>query len=147
MTHNLSEIGQNQLLLVRFLNLGNDNIIIPGTVNLSFSIELSSTADPKRVLVSNMGRVIIKKLAVKLEGNEILGMDDFDVFACYQYLCKTASEKWNAVRQGIIHSGGCTENCMKLQINASDKNASNKRDAALPMHMMKTLSSLWTLKC
>ena len=35
------------------------------------------------------------------------------------------------MRQGIIHSGGCTENCMKLQINALDKNASNKRDAAI----------------
>ena len=44
---------------------------------------MSSTADPKRVLVSNTGRAIIKKSAVKFEGNEILGVDDFDVFACY----------------------------------------------------------------
>ena len=42
-THNPSEIGQNQQLLVRFPNLGNDDIIIPGTANLSFNIELSST--------------------------------------------------------------------------------------------------------
>ena len=83
--HNLSVINQNQLLLVRFLNLGSNDVIIPGTANLSFNIELSSTADPKRVLVlvSNVGRAIIKKLAVKFEGNEILGVDDFDKFACY----------------------------------------------------------------
>ena len=32
-------------------------------------------ADPKRVLVSTIGRAVIKKLAVKFEGNEILGVD------------------------------------------------------------------------
>ena len=36
------------------------------------------------MLVSNIGRAIIKKLAVKFEGNEILSIDDFDIFACYQ---------------------------------------------------------------
>ena len=75
-THNPSEIDQNQLLLVRFPNLGSDDVIVPGMVNLSFNIELSSTADPKRTLVSNIGRAIIKKLAVKFEGNEILSKDN-----------------------------------------------------------------------
>ena len=42
------------------------------------------------------------------------------------------SEKQNAVRQGIIHSSGCTENCIKLRINAKDKSASNARDNAIP---------------
>ena len=83
-THNRSEIDQNRLLLVRFPNLGSDDVIIPGTANLSFNIELSSTADPKRALVSNIGRAIIKKLAVKFEGNEILSRDDFDIFTCYR---------------------------------------------------------------
>ena len=64
-------IDQNQDLLVRFPNLGNDDIIIPGMANLSFNIELTSTADPNRTLVSNIGRTIVKMLAVKFEGNEI----------------------------------------------------------------------------
>ena len=51
--HNPSEIDQAQLLLVRFPNLGSDDVIIPGMVNLSFNTELTSTADPKRTLVSN----------------------------------------------------------------------------------------------
>ena len=82
-THNPSEIDQAQLLLVRFPNLGNDDVIVPGMANLSFNIELSSTADPKRTLESNIGRAIVKKLAVKFGGNEILSVDDFDIFACY----------------------------------------------------------------
>lgn len=81
-THNPSEIDQNQLLLVRFPNLGSDDVIIPGTAKLSFSIDLTSTADSKRTLVNNLGRAIVKKLAVKFEGNEILSVDDFDIFGC-----------------------------------------------------------------
>ena len=90
-------IDQAQDLLVRFPNLGNDDVIIPGTANLSFNIELTSTADPNRTLVSNVGRAIIKKLAVKFEGNEILSTDNYDVFACYRDLWKTKSEKRNAL--------------------------------------------------
>ena len=52
-THNPSETEQNQLLLVRLPNLGSDDIIVPRTTNLSFDIELSSKADPNRMLVSN----------------------------------------------------------------------------------------------
>ena len=60
---------------MRFPNLDSDDIIIPGMTNLSFNIKLSSMADPNRMLASNIGRAIMKKLAVKSEGNEILGVD------------------------------------------------------------------------
>ena len=73
-THNPSEIDQAQELLVRFPNLGSDDIIIPGAANLSFNIELTT---------------IIKKLAVKFKGNEIMIVDNFDVFVCYRDLWKT----------------------------------------------------------
>ena len=82
-THNPSEIDQAQDLLVRFPNLGSNDVIVPGTANLPFNIELTSTADLKRTLVSNIGRAIIKKLAVNFEGNEILRIDDFDILTCY----------------------------------------------------------------
>ena len=61
--------------------------------NLSFNIELTYTADLNRTLVSNIGRAIVKKLAVKFEGKEIMSIDDYDIFACYRDLWKTASEK------------------------------------------------------
>ena len=130
-THNPSEIDQNQLLLVRFPNLGSDDIIIPGMVNLSFNIGLTSPIDLNRTLVSNIGRAIVKKLAVKFEGNEILSIDNFDIFACYQDLWKTKSEKRNAVRQGIVSSGGYTNNCIKLRINVGDKSTGVAQDNAI----------------
>ena len=130
-THNPSEIDQNQELLVRFANLGSDDVIIPGTANLSFNIELTSTVNANRTLVSNIGRAIVKKLAVKFEGNEIMSVDDCGLFACYRDLWKTKSERKNAIRQGIISSGGCTTNCIRLRINAGNKDATNAKDKAI----------------
>ena len=101
-------------------------------VNISFNIELTSTADPNRTLVSNIGRAIIKKLTVKFEGNEILSKDNYDVFACYRDLWKTNSEKKNAIRQGIISTNGdLTLNCMKLRINAGDESPTPAQDKAI----------------
>ena len=111
--------------------MGSDDVIIPRTANFSFNIELTSTIDANRTLVTNIGRAIVKKLAVKFEGNEIMSIDNFDVLTCYRDLWKTKSEKRNAIRQGIISTDGCTENCIKLRINAGDKNASNAQDKAI----------------
>ena len=65
----------------------------------------------------------MKKLAVKFEGNEIMSIDVYDIFTCYRDLWKTASEKKNAIHQGIISADGFTVNCMKLRINVKDKSA------------------------
>ena len=111
--------------------MGSDDIIIPGTANLSFNIELTSTIDANRTLVSNIGRAIIKILAVKFEENEIMSVDNFDVLACYRELWKTKSEKKNAIQQGIISNDGCMENCIKLRINAGNKDATNAQDKAI----------------
>ena len=92
-THNPSEIDQAQELLVRFPNLGSDDVIIPGMANLSFKVELISTVDANRTLESNIGRAIVKKLAVKFERNEIMSVDDFDVFACYRDLWKLSQKR------------------------------------------------------
>ena len=116
-------------------------------MNLSFNIELSSTADANRTLVSNIGRAIMKKLAVKFEGNKIMSIDDYDIFACYRDLWKTKSEKRNAIRKGIISSDGCMENCIKLRINAGDKSTSNKQDKAIADAYGTNSSSRLTLKC
>ena len=81
--------------------------------------------------MSNIGKAIVKKLAVKFEGNEILSIDNFDVFAYYRDLWKMKSEQRNTMRQGIISYNGCTSTSMKLLINPGDKDATNARDAAI----------------
>ena len=99
--------------------------------NLSFNIELTSNVDANRTLLSNIGRAIVKKLAVKFEGNGIMSLDDYDLFTCYRDLWKTKPEKRNAIRQGIISTDGFMENCIKLRINAGDKSTGNAQDNAI----------------
>ena len=81
--------------------------------------------------MNNIGRAIVKKLAVKFEGNEIMSVDDYDIFTCYRDLWKTKSEKRNAIQQGIISTDGCKEKCIKLRINAGNKDATSVQDKAI----------------
>ena len=64
---------------------------------------------------------------MKLEGNEIISIDDYDVLYSYIDSWKTATERRNAVFQGIVDADGQTENAIKHRINAGDK-ASNAKD-------------------
>ena len=95
-------------------------MIIPSTTRLTFNISLAGT-DVNRTLVKNLGRNIIRKLVVKLEGNEIISIDDYDVLYSYYDCWKCATERHNAVFQGIVEADGQTENAIKHRINASDK--------------------------
>ena len=61
----------NELLTVRFPDLKENQVIIRRTTKLTLNISLSGT-DANKTLVKNLGRDIIRKLVVKLEGNEII---------------------------------------------------------------------------
>ena len=60
-----------------------------------------------------------------------MSIDNFDIFACYRGLWKTASGKKNAIRQGIISTDGCAITCMRLRINAGNKDARCTQDKAI----------------
>ena len=92
----------------------------------TFNISLAGT-DVNRTLVGNLGRNIIRKLIVKLEGNEIISIDDYDILYSYYDCWKCTTEKHNAVFQGIAEADGQTENAIKHRINTSDK-ANNAKD-------------------
>ena len=125
-TNNPSTIGPGELLTVRFPDLKENQVIIPSTTKLIFNITLAGT-DVNRTLVKNLGRNIIRKLVVKLEGNEIISIDDYDILYSYYDCWKTATERRNAIFQGIVEANGQTENAIKHRINAGDK-ASNAND-------------------
>ena len=125
-TNNPSTIGPGELLTVRFPDLKENQVIIPGTTKLTFNITLAGT-DVNRTIVGNLGRSIIRKLVVKLDGNEIISIDDYDVLFSYIDSWKTATERRNAVFQGIVETDGQTENAIKHWINATDK-ANNAKD-------------------
>ena len=99
-TNNPSSIDQNQQLLVRLPNLSTNDAIVPRTARLAFTIELTSK-DPNATVYQNLGRAIVKKTTIKISGNEVISIDDSDVFHCYVDLWKSPSERINMVYQGI----------------------------------------------
>ena len=119
-TNNPSTISPDELLTVHFPDLKENQVIIPSTTKLTFNITLVGK-DVNRTLVGNLGRNIIRKLVVKLEGNEIVSTDDYDVFYSYYDCWKTATERHNAIFQGIVEADGQTENAIKHWINTTDK--------------------------
>ena len=83
-------------------------MIIPGTTKLAFNISPSRT-DVNRTLAKNLGRNIIRKLVVKLEGNEIISTDDCDDFYSYYDCWESTTKRRSAVFQGIVKAGGQAE--------------------------------------
>ena len=126
-TNNPSTIGPGELLTVRFPDLKENQVIIPSTTKLTFNITLAGT-DVNRTLVENLGRNIIRKLVVKLEGNKIISIDDYDVLYSYYDCWKTATERRNAIFQGIVEADGQTENAIRHRINAKDQTVASIYD-------------------
>ena len=119
-TNNPFTIGPCELLTVRFTDLKENQVIIPSTTKLTFNISLVGT-DPNRTLVGNLGRNIMRKLVVKLEGSEIISTDDYNILYSYYDCWKTTTERRNAIFQGIVEVNSQTENAIKHRINAGDK--------------------------
>ena len=116
-TNNPATIDKCQQLQVRFPNLGSNDVIVPGSARLAFTISLTST-DANRTLVQNIGRAVVKKLTIKISGNEVMSIDDSDVYYCYQDLWKTALEREKAQYQGIDTT--TDRNVTKLRVGAGD---------------------------
>ena len=128
-TNNSCTIGPDELLTVRFPDLKENQVIIPSTTKLTFNISLVGT-DVNRTPVGNVGRNSIRKLVVKLEGNEIISIDDYDILYSYYDCWKCKTERLNAVFQDIVEADGQTDNAIKHGINATDK-ANNAKDQAV----------------
>ena len=127
-TNNPSTIDQNQQLLVRFPNLGAHDVIVSETARLAFRITLDSE-DANRTEVQNLVRAIVKKTVIKISGNEVISIDDSDVFNCYGDLWKTASERKNDQYQGIDTSGN--RNTTRICMDAGNQDEAVAADKAI----------------
>jgi len=100
-------------------------VIVPGTTRLAFTITLTST-DANRTVVQNLGRAIVKKTTIRVSGNELMSIDDCDVYGCYTDLWKTEHERSNLAYQGIGE-----ENMVKLRVKAGDRDTTKAEDKAI----------------
>ena len=79
-SNNPSTIDQNQQLLIRCPNLSTNDLIVPSTARLAFEIKLNSDDGVNRTLFQNIGRAIVKKMTIRISGNEVMSIDDSDIY-------------------------------------------------------------------
>ena len=103
-------------------------MIVPGTTRLAFKIALGS-GDANRAVVQNLGRVIVKKLAIRISGKGAMSIDDSDVFHCYNDLWKTAPERANGHYQGTDASDN--RNTTRIRVGAGNGDPSFAADKAI----------------
>ena len=71
----------------------------------------------------------MKKLTIKISGNEVMSIDDSDVFHCYNDLWKTAPEKANGHYQGIDASDN--RNTTWIRVGAGNGDSGVAADKAI----------------
>ncbi|CAG2197069.1 unnamed protein product [Mytilus edulis] len=87
--------------------------------------DLISFINDNATIYQNIGRTIVKKTTIRISGNEIMSIDDSDIYHCYVDLWKSTSERLNMAYQGIGET-----NMLKHRVGADDK-ASDTGDEAI----------------
>lgn len=124
-----STIGPGQTLPVILPKLADDDVIVPGSARLAFKIVLNNgtgTADENRTIVNNLGRAIVKKISIKLEGKEIYIFEGADRYLCFRDLWLTDKERSDAAYQGISNA-----NTRRLRIAAGNGDSTIQPDACI----------------
>ena len=103
-----------------FPNFGAYDVIVPGTARLAFTIAPDS---------EDANRIVVQNLAIKISGNEVLSIDDSDVFHCYNDLWKTAPERVNGHYQGIDDSDN--RNTTRIRVFAGNGDSGVAADKAI----------------
>jgi len=114
-THNPSSIQPGQMLQIRFPNIGPNDVIVPGSFVVSGALKITSAKDPKRTVVPNIGRKIVKTLKVYFKGNEVLSINNYDEIMTYFDLWLSKKAKSWRIPQGIQTAKG-----LALRVGAKD---------------------------
>ena len=101
-----------------------NDVIVPRSARLAFTIELQGK-DPNATIYQNLSRAITKKTTIRISGNEVMSIDDSDIYHCYVDLWKSPTERINMAYQGIGKA-----NMLKHIISLGDA-----EDEAIAKHM------------
>lgn len=112
-----STINQNEDLYVDIPNMGQNDVIFPGSLRLLFDLTLTGT-NTKRTLVSNLGKSLVRNLRITLNGNGVQNISDYNILSVYRdlWLPKFDREN-NLILEGINPNDGTIR---ALQAKATD---------------------------
>ena len=119
-----SEASPNETLYVDIPKLAENIVIVPGSVYLTF--DLNVTGHANNTLVNNVGRNLVKRQRVLFGGEVLQDTLDYDLFQTYHDLFLSKDECDDILRYGVS-----AENTRKLRTAAGDKNTSNAKEVAM----------------
>ena len=117
-----SEASPNETLYVDIPKLAENIVLVPGSVYLTFDLNVSGHAN--NTLVNNVGRNLVKRQRV-LFGGEVL-QDTLDLFQTYHDLFLSEDERDDMLRYGVSNV-----NTRKLRTDAGDKVDSDAKEVAM----------------
>ena len=101
-THNPSSANPKETLYVRIPRLTENTFFIPESIYLSADVDI--TGNNKNSVVNNLGRNLVSKLVIKWGAENILAVDNYNLYASYKDLWLTKEKRANSIFQGIQSS-------------------------------------------
>jgi len=113
-----SSAEPGETLYVRVPRLGENEVVVPGTLALVFDIDISG-GHANNYLVQNVSRALVSRMKVKF-GTEVLqNTDGYDIYKIYEDLFLTQEQRDNMLLEGIQ-----SEDLCRIRSNSGDKKTS-----------------------
>ena len=119
-----SNVSPGETLYVNIPKLSGNNVIVPGSVGLTFNLVVDG--DDKNTLVNNVGRNLVSSFKVSIGGETIQDTKRYDLFLTYQDLFLSDEDRGRRLRQGISSAS-----IRKMRAPASDAPTSPATEVAL----------------
>ena len=125
-----SEASPNETLYVDIPKLAENIVIVPGSVYITF--DLNVTGHANNTLVNNVGRNLVKRQRVLFGGEVLQDTLDYDLFQTYHDLFHSSEARDNMLRYGVS-----TVNTRRHRTAAGDKATNTKEKAMVDLHGTK----------
>ena len=121
----------NDIYYVKIPNLNPEEVIIPDTMNLTFTFNNSNTNSRFK---NNLGRILCSGLSIQIGGKTVYDNSGEAMFETYKDLWKSESK-----RKGMLEHGVANENIRKLMSGDDSATTTGKDDDVLLEECQKVL--------
>ena len=118
-----------QTIMVENPRGSSDTTMIRETQELTFNLELTSSKDKTRTVVSNVGRGLLAKKTLTLGSTELETIENCDIFDTYKDLYLTEKQRENMHFQGIQPKNGLDARLDAKKVNGTDLKLSTAENA------------------
>ena len=125
-TFNPSSANPGETLYVHLPKLSENNLYVPGSIGLTFNLNLASGGQANNTLINNISRNLVTRLKVIYGGEILQDTNRIDLYNTYKDLYLFSFQRNSLLREGVSSS-----NMRKLRTSAGDKVTTDAAEVAL----------------